>query len=236
MIPYKNFTLKKGSKGKNVKKLQYMIGAKADGIFGNNTESHLMLSKGLKEVRSVAFYDMLNNFNEPHIEVARSYIGKIEERDVDGDGSPDNRDPIIDKMTKYVFDWYNPSEKDEGYAWCAIFISYVLKEAYGYAFKDARVSRWERHLNINGEYIDNNTSVDFRKDFIYIGLWVRSDGFGHIFFVDPMKSFDFDSTSLVSTIEGNTNDDGSREGDGVYRRSRDLSTFKLYRINASKLT
>jgi hypothetical protein len=30
---------------------------------------------------------------------------------------------------------------------------------------------------------------------------------------------------MVVTIEGNTNDDGSREGDGVYRKRRPLDTM-----------
>lgn len=226
---YKNFEIKEGNTGEYVQKLQYILGLTPDGIFGNITMSTLLLSYGISYIPSKIFYDLLDDVKPEYIKEAKKYVGKIKELDIDGDGTPDNRDPLLDQITKYVFDWYNPSEKDEGYPWCAIFISYVLNKAYGTKFKDARVIKWKEHLQDVGKRV--YSKIDFEKNYIYIGLWLNQSGFGHIFFIDPIQSFEF-FDDVISTIEGNTNDGGSRDGDGVYRRTRTLSKrgIEVYKL------
>lgn len=57
-----------------------------------------------------------------------------------------------------------------------------------------------------------------------LGVLIHSPTTGHIVFitsVDPIKG-------TVHTIEGNTNDDGSREGYEVCRRERSISSFKAF--------
>jgi hypothetical protein len=57
--------------------------------------------------------------------------------------------------------------------------------------------------------------------------WVNPDGTGHIGFVERVAD------GVLHTVEGNTNDAGSREGDGVYRRTRRItSSFVFIRYRA----
>lgn len=219
--------LKRGSRGSMVRVLQYLIGSKPDGIFGIDTERKLMIHSGLYTLPINKYFSMRHREEPKYVYYAKSFIGKIKEDDIDGDGSPDNRDPILDEMTKHVFSWFSPTDDDKGYPWCAIFISYILHLVYDYNFKDARVKMWRDHLRDNGRQIFSK--LDFKKENIYIGLWLNDNGFGHIFFIDPLTSLEL-AENLFSTIEGNTNDGGSRDGDGVYRRIRDVKEMEMYEL------
>lgn len=57
----------------------------------------------------------------------------------------------------------------------------------------------------------------------HIVVWDHGSGKGHTGFVEGI---DF-STSELATIEANTDGSGSREGDGVWRRTRKLGDPKL---------
>lgn len=58
--------------------------------------------------------------------------------------------------------------------------------------------------------------------------WINKDGSGHIFFI--VKAYRKFLIWHVDTIEGNSNDAGSREGDRVIRRTRRW-TSKMFRIS-----
>ena len=58
-----------------------------------------------------------------------------------------------------------------------------------------------------------------------VGYWLNPDRSGHIFLVAG-----FDGELLV-TIEGNTDDGGSREGDGVYARRRPRRGLRFLRVD-----
>ena len=218
-----DFVLKRGDNGKKVKLLQYALGGLLmDGDFGEKTELKVKMMNHRGTVNSQEYDRLMSKLEDkPHIKLARSYVGQIEEQDVTGDGKADNRSPEIDKMTKYVFEWYNPTKNTVGYAWCAIFVSYVLHTAYeNWSFKDASVAKWMEWMENFAGCEEMKNSRYLSKDKVYIGAWVNSNGYGHIFFVDPYKTCLEDDPKIICTIEGNTNDGGSREGTGVYERER----------------
>lgn len=103
-----------------------------------------------------------------------------------------------------------------GYAWCASFVYWCLTES-GWPAESlpekrraAGVITWSRWAEERGLIV----SEPRRGDLMF---WVNPDGTGHIGFVTKATKTE------VFTIEGNTNDAGSREGDGVYRKTRRIS-------------
>lgn len=129
--------------------------------------------------------------------------------------------------------WYQESTitSPGDWPWCAAFVSKCLQLAIAYdgkpapdqhkdrslqswRCKSARAYDWETWAAARGLQILDETAplrpgdiVTF--DFSHIGIVEAESG--------PNK---------VITIEGNTNADGSREGDGVYRRTRKRSLIR----------
>jgi hypothetical protein len=101
-----------------------------------------------------------------------------------------------------------------GFPWCAAFVTFCLKEAGykgGYPICLAAVRNWAAWAKKKGKLTKNPRRGD-------LGFWLNSDGTGHIFFiVDADRGY-------VETLEGNTDADGSREGDGAYRKKRLISS------------
>jgi hypothetical protein len=101
----------------------------------------------------------------------------------------------------------------KGQPWCAAFLSWVYNKA-GYTkpstgwspdmFPNARLARSALPGNILGIYFTN------LKRIAHVGLIVQQKG------------------EWITAVEGNTNVNGSREGDGVYRKLRHIKT--IYRI------
>ena len=101
----------------------------------------------------------------------------------------------------------------EGYPWCAAFVSWVFKTA-GYAqprtawspalFPKARQSLEPLPANLFGIYYAN------LKRIAHVGFVVKKE------------------KSWIISIEGNTNMDGSREGNGVYQKRRHMRTIYAY--------
>lgn len=113
-----------------------------------------------------------------------------------------------------------------GYAWCASFVYYCLITAGWPANrlpqrrKAAAVVEWLKWAEKEGLVTDKPRRGDLM-------FWVNADGrTGHIGFITEARGRD------IKTIEGNTNEAGSREGDGVYRKSRRIAG----RIQAISLT
>lgn len=101
-----------------------------------------------------------------------------------------------------------------GYAWCAAFVSACFKLAKietGPKSGRARVANWYQWAKENNLLVENESPR--RGD-----LWgyVNSDGTGHIGIVTNKRA------PYVFTIEGNTNESGSREGTAVLRKQRDV--------------
>lgn len=103
-----------------------------------------------------------------------------------------------------------------GYAWCAAFVSFCLKEAgieTGPKKGRAAVRNWENWASREGRLQPMEKAQ--RGDLV--GYTDNLTGLGHIGICVGM---DKRATNWKDTIEGNTNATGSRDGDGVYRKTR----------------
>ena len=103
--------------------------------------------------------------------------------------------------------WLRP----DAWPWCAAFVAWCLLESIqgntGWRCRDASAYGWEAWARKRGFQVLPETApmlpgdlVTF--DFSHIGIVVADHG------------------DTIETIEGNTNADGAREGDGVYRKMR----------------
>lgn len=151
--------------------------------------------------------------------IAESFVGRME--------SPigSNKGPQIQEF--FSADSYDPNgEKpgDDGYAWCASFVCRVIQLAM--AGRDWTFTRpttpgaWDFErwsldqddstwtLKPCGDNIQRGDIVIFRRS--HIGIAVSSPN----------------SKGRVSTVEGNTNNEGEREGIAVMRKTRSTSAFR----------
>jgi cell wall-associated NlpC family hydrolase len=127
----------------------------------------------------------------------------------------------------FAADWYDPNGSlpgDDGYPWCAAFVCWCVLVAVAgrkISFQRPRTpSAWGLEdwslaqdrstwtLKFPGSDIKRGDIVVFR--FSHVGIAVGSP----------------DENGWVETVEGNTNAAGSREGDGVYKKRRKISTIR----------
>ena len=145
------------------------------------------------------------------IQIARVYLGKQE---IFGA----NEGPVIGIMKAFL------NVHERGISWCAIFVGWILCRAY--ALKDKTALRVALGF-------DSPFFVDSTRDWMAQAkrekmmtddpepgdLFVLLNGSGqahHIGFVASEP----DEDGRFRTIEGNTNEGGSPNGDGVYERER----------------
>lgn len=107
----------------------------------------------------------------------------------------------------------------KGYAWCAAFVYWCFNQASKQLeidnplYKTAGVmDHWNK--------AESKRVINPQEGDIFIMDFGR--GKGHTGFV-----INGDGDRII-TLEGNTNDGGSREGDGVYKRNRSKSSIKGY--------
>lgn len=116
-----------------------------------------------------------------------------------------------------------------GYAWCAAFVSWCIEEAGGTKgrygpwpkWKRAAVRYWASHAVWRGDSFDLNHAK--RGMLLY---WVYKNGQGHIGFITGVDTDSRGNVVAIRTIEGNTNKAGSREGDGVYDKTRAVNSLR----------
>lgn len=118
-----------------------------------------------------------------------------------------------------------------GFAWCACFVYWGLAQAGVPAGRlpargeSAAVRRWVEWAGRQGRLVRSPQ----RGDLFY---WLDESGQGHIGWVlgKPLLG-------VFATIEGNTDvSQGSREGDGVYRRTRMMRNLvKMHRYGFIRL-
>ncbi|WP_271729094.1 CHAP domain-containing protein [Aquimarina algiphila] len=100
-----------------------------------------------------------------------------------------------------------------GYSWCAAFVSWC----YQNIGVEAPKSAWVPSYALKSKRIYQRGKFQHRRPQmgdVFI-LWSRKlKRPAHIGFVDQWGD------KFIITVEGNTNEDGSREGDGVYRKRR----------------
>lgn len=148
----------------------------------------------------------LNNpVSERALHVARSYVGERE--------TSHNSGPFVDRFLQAV-------GLKPGYPWCAAFVYNCLLEA-GFPpqklpsrSRAAAVRNWE-------SWARQHNAIRREPERGYLFYWINANGTGHIGFVRGVES-----TAAFSTIEGNTNPRGSREGDGVYQNTRTVADLR----------
>ncbi|MFC6999592.1 CHAP domain-containing protein [Rufibacter roseus] len=107
----------------------------------------------------------------------------------------------------------------KGHAWCGAFVNWVLKEC-GYTTPKgaAWAPSWFPASRL--VYSSGKESRAGPRAGDVFGIWFSNlKRIGHVGFVEKW------SGSSVITVEGNTNEAGSREGDGVYRKRRPRRTI-----------
>ncbi|GAB3343913.1 hypothetical protein GCM10027429_35150 [Marivirga atlantica] len=100
-----------------------------------------------------------------------------------------------------------------GYAWCAAFVSWCYQQVDVEHPKSAWVPSYARKQNLIYQRGQVIKQIPQTGD-VFLIWYERLKRPAHIGFVDQWQA------TWVITVEGNTNDDGSREGDGVYRKRR----------------
>lgn len=100
-----------------------------------------------------------------------------------------------------------------GYAWCAAFVALCADLAecsIGPKSGRGRVANWAK-------WAKEDNRIGFKPQRGDLMYWLNKDGTGHIGVVSDSHDF------FVETVEGNTNAEGSREGDGAYRKTRQVT-------------
>lgn len=144
-----------------------------------------------------------STLNQRALEVARTQLG-IREATGHNDGA------AVESYLRSV-------GLGKGYSWCAAFLYWSYSQAakaLGVANPLTQTAgvldHWQR---THGQKVNNPQPGDiFIMDF--------GGGHGHTGLVKEVKG------SMIYTVEGNTNEANSREGDGVYERIRPISSIK----------
>ena len=120
---------------------------------------------------------------------------------------------------KRVEEYLKAANLGPGNAWCAAFITWTFKQCNIKAVISGYSPNWfqsnvvyKRDDNINRHYSPEIGDV--------FGLYFESKKrIAHVGFIDKQDG------NYYITVEGNTNEAGSREGDGVYRKRRPIRTI-----------
>lgn len=124
-----------------------------------------------------------------------------------------NSGPMVDQYLASV--GLNP-----GYAWCAAFVFWCHREAAMVAGITNPVPRTAGVLDLWNRSTANRVKKPRPGDVFVMDY---GHGKGHTGFVERMLD-----GGLIETIEGNTNDEGSREGYEVARRQRPMARVLGY--------
>lgn len=121
--------------------------------------------------------------------------------------------------------WLNPKK---GWPWCAAFVCWVIREAL--ASSGTKQTKTFKRPRTAGAWDFENWSIDQDST-----TWLRRSPAGDILPGDiVMFTFSHigiavsapDEKGNVTTVEGNTDIAGSREGGGVYLKTRNLSKIR----------
>lgn len=141
----------------------------------------------------------LNRNNDRILAIARKELG-VRELTGNNDGAQ------VERYLAYV-------GLKKGAAWCAAYVSWV----YGQAGYIAPRTGWSPAL------FPASRQVASAVPGTVFGIWFPSlKRIAHCGFIERLQG------DFVQTIEGNTNLNGSREGQGVYRRLRHKRTISKY--------
>lgn len=140
-----------------------------------------------------------------------SYLGEIGIREEGGN----NRGERIQEYLQAV-------NLGPGFAWCAAFICWNLDQC------DITnpSSAWSPAVGLyNVIYSRGDEVFPSARPGLVFALYYKNLGrIGHVGFIHQVKD------EQVITVEGNTNGDGSRDGDGVHKKIR--PTWAIYRVSS----
>lgn len=239
--------IRKGSRGEAVKELQAYLNKldsvqpklTVDGIFGSGTDKAVkqfqkgagLLTDGvvgqrtwnsLAQVPSSNVDAPMENFQPQAVlaDIAKQYIGVAETGDnLAGDSKA--------LLAIFKADTLKINGKTDGYPWCAAFVSYCVQKLCKQSTffsglippREASVNRlltvWAKG---NHCLIFTNKSSDFKPQKGDIVVFT----FSHVGIVEEVKN------NTLVTVEGNTNEAGSREGTMVARKTRAKSIVRSY--------
>ena len=112
----------------------------------------------------------------------------------------------------------------KGHAWCAAFVTWCYQQAGIAAVKSAWSPDWFPKNNTIYTRGEKNNVTPSKCDVFDI-YFVEKKRVAHVGFIDEWN----EGSNYCITVEGNTNDTGSREGDGVYRKRRIKS--QIYKVS-----
>lgn len=138
----------------------------------------------------------------------------------------ENKGPRIEEYMGAT--WMPKESVHKGFPWCAAFITWNCKQACAalginddWVYLGADAKGWESHGAKRGwQLLDGNVQA-------FPGDLVTYD-FRHEGHADHIGIVVQDRGAMIETVEGNTNDDGCREGDGVYRKFRSKHLVRHY--------
>ena len=191
-----------------VKAVQKFLDVTADGVDGPVTWNAMLAKLSTKETVVSG-----GSISEKMVSLAREEIGVSE---VDGT----NCGPKVDEYKAAT--WL---DADKGWPWCAAFICWLIREAI--EGEDVKFSRpetagawdfenWAKRQASNGVGLRKPTNEDIKAGDIVVFT------FSHI----GIAIADIASSGYVTTIEGNTNGAGSREGGSVLEKNRHVSKIR----------
>lgn len=105
----------------------------------------------------------------------------------------------------------------KGFAWCAAFVAYCHLDN---GLMIPKAPAWSPSWFPTSKNIPLREAVAGDVFGIY---YFHLNRIAHVGFIDEPYN---NGSNIIITVEGNTNDDGSREGDGVYRKRRSKAQIK----------
>jgi hypothetical protein len=158
----------------------------------------------IQEIKEEAKSLTIDQKKKQLISIYSSYIG-VREKTGKNDGSEVERFLAHEGLGK-------------GYAWCAAFVSFCLDSA---GFKNS-INAWSPTAHNRNALIYNKGKFVGTPEpgHVFTIYYPKKKRIGHTGFYDGWAS-----ENIMQTVEGNTNDRKSREGDGVYVILRPINTI-----------
>lgn len=106
----------------------------------------------------------------------------------------------------------------KGYPWCSGFVAWSLNQAE----IPHRINAWSPTAENRNNFVFRNSKfvTEPQSGDVFTIWYTKLKRIGHTGFYHENQN-----ESIIVTVEGNTNSQGSREGDGVYKKYRSLKTI-----------